>query len=149
MTQKLESPAFPEPVQTTVSFARYLAQIGETHDQTKPLKGCHGASVLEVVEDHHGTDNVFADLNFPDPETHPLKARFIARMTTIIRDKNLTQTQAARLLGLSQPDVSRLLKGQFRDLSLERILRLLTRVCEVEILVKSPGSAGAPTAEKV
>jgi hypothetical protein len=43
---------------------------------------------------------------------------------------------------LSQPDVSRLLKGQFRDLSLERILRLSTRVCEVEILVKSPSSAG-------
>jgi predicted XRE-type DNA-binding protein len=47
-------------------------------------------------------------------------------------------------MGLSQPDVSRLLKGQFRDLSLARILRMLTRLgCEVEILVKSPGSAAA------
>ena len=94
------------------------------------------------TEIRHGTDNVFADLAFPEPETHLLKARFVARMTAIIRDKNLTQTQAAGILGLSQPDVSRLLKGQFRDLSLERILRLLTRLgCEVEILVKSPDSA--------
>ena len=92
----------------------------------------------------HGTDNVFADLNFPDPETHLLKARFAARTIATIRDKNLTQTHAARLMGLSQPDVSRLLKGQFRDLSLERILRMLTRLgCEVGILVKSLGSAAA------
>jgi predicted XRE-type DNA-binding protein len=97
--------------------------------------------MTDNTEIHHGTDNVFADLNFPDPEAHLLKARFVARMTAIVRDKNLTQTQAARLMGISQPDVSRLLKGQFRDLSLERILRLLTRLgCEVEILVKSPGS---------
>jgi hypothetical protein len=35
----------------------------------------------------HGTDNVFADLNFPDPETHLLKARFAARTIATIRDK--------------------------------------------------------------
>ena len=53
-------------------------------------------------------------------------------------------------MGLSRPDISRLLKGQFRDLSLERILRLLTRLgCEVEIPVTSPGSAEAPITEKV
>ena len=45
---------FPEPVQSTVGFALYLAQIGQRHNQAKPLKGFHGAGVLEVVEDHHG-----------------------------------------------------------------------------------------------
>lgn len=98
--------------------------------------------MTDDTEIRHGTGNVFADLNFPDPEAHLLKAGLVARMIAIIRDKSLTQTQAAQLMGLSQPDVSRLLKGQFRDLSLERILRLLTRLgCEVEILVKSPGAA--------
>ena len=97
--------------------------------------------MTDDTEIRHGTGNVFADLDFPGPETHLLKASLVARMTAIVRGKNLTQTQAADLMGISQPDVSRLLKGQFRDLSLERILRLLTRLgCEVEILIKLPGS---------
>jgi predicted XRE-type DNA-binding protein len=43
-------------------------------------------------------------------------------------------------MGVSQPDVSRMLKGQFRDLSVERIMRMLTRLgCEVDIVVKPQG----------
>ncbi|MDN5752908.1 MAG: helix-turn-helix domain-containing protein [Nitrosospira sp.] len=52
----------------------------------------------------------------------------------------MTQTAAAKHLGLSQPDVSRLLKGHFRDMSVERLLRLLTRLgCEVDIVIREQG----------
>lgn len=44
----------PDDVQQTFGYALYLAQLGDKHDQAKPLKGFGGAGVLEVVEDHDG-----------------------------------------------------------------------------------------------
>jgi predicted XRE-type DNA-binding protein len=88
-----------------------------------------------------GTQNVFADLGFPDPDTHLLKAQLVSRMQDVLQDKKLTQAEAGRIMGISQPDVSRILKGQFRDISVERIMRMLTRIgCEVDIVVKPQGS---------
>lgn len=95
----------------------------------------------------HGSGNVFADLGFADPETHLLKAQLVGQVTAIVRDRKLTQAQAARLMGLSQPDVSRLLKGQFRDVSVERIMRMLTRLgCEIDIVVRAEGGTMPGTA---
>ena len=45
---------FPRAVQRAVGLALYVAQIGETAPDTKPLKGFAGAGVLEIVEDHRG-----------------------------------------------------------------------------------------------
>ena len=73
-----------------------------------------------------GSGNVFKDLGHPDPETHLLKAELVTRIDDIIRGRGLKQVEAAKLLGLSQPDVSRLVRGNFRDYSVERLLRLLT-----------------------
>ena len=55
-----------------------------------------------------GSGNVFADLGFPDADAHLIKAEIISRIDDIVRDRGitLTQTEAARLMGLSQPDVS-------------------------------------------
>ncbi len=87
-----------------------------------------------------GSSNVFADLGYSDPDTHLLKAQLVSRIDEIMTDKKLTQVQAAQAMGISQPDVSRLLKGQFRDVSIERIMRMLTRLgCEVDIVIKAPG----------
>ncbi len=83
--------------------------------------------------------NVFADLGRPNAETHLLKAQLVARIDDALRQRRLTQAKAAKLLGLSQPDVSRLLKGDFRDYSLERLLRLLLILGrDVDILVGKP-----------
>jgi len=87
-----------------------------------------------------GTGNVFADLGFADADTHLLKAELMARIQDILADRELTQTAAARVIGVSQPDVSRMLKGHYRDVSVERIMRMLTRLgCEVDIVVKPRG----------
>ncbi len=45
---------FPDEVQEQIGYALYLAQVGDKHPDTKPLKGFKGASVLEVVEDFDG-----------------------------------------------------------------------------------------------
>lgn len=88
----------------------------------------------------HGSSNVFADLGYSDPATHLLKAQLVSRIDEIIRKQKLTQIQAAGIMGLSQPDVSRLLKGQFREMSVERIMRILTHLgCKVDIVIKLPG----------
>jgi predicted XRE-type DNA-binding protein len=71
--------------------------------------------------------------------THLLKADLVRRIDGIIRQRRLTQAQAGELLGLSQPDVSRLLRGSFRDYSMERLLRLLMALGrDVEIVIRKP-----------
>jgi predicted XRE-type DNA-binding protein len=81
--------------------------------------------------------NVFADLAVPDADTHLLKAQLVARVQDVVRSRKLTQVQAAELMGVSQPDVSRMLHGQFRDISVERLVIFLTRLgCDVDIVVK-------------
>jgi predicted XRE-type DNA-binding protein len=93
------------------------------------------------VRIERGSGNVFADLGLPDADTHLLKADLVRRIDGIIRQRRLTQAQAAELLGLSQPDVSRLLRGNFRDYSMERLLRLLTALGrDVEIVIRNPRS---------
>ena len=74
----------------------------------------------------HGRGNVFADLGHPGADAHLLKAELVSRIDAIVRQRGITRTEAGRLLALSQPDVSRLLRGDFREYSLERLFRLLT-----------------------
>ena len=50
-----------------------------------------------------GGGNVFADLGLPEADTHLLKAELVGRIDAIVRQRDITQTEAARLLGLSQP----------------------------------------------
>ena len=87
-----------------------------------------------------GTANVFADLGFADADTHLLKAELVARMQDIMTDRKLSQTAVAAMVGVSQPDISRMLKGQYREISVERLMRMLTKLgCEIDIVVKPAG----------
>ena len=88
-----------------------------------------------------GSGNVFADLGLQDAEAHMLKAELVTRIDAIIRRRGLKQVEAAKLLGLSQPDVSRLLRGSFREYSMERLLRLLTALgSDVNIVIRESRS---------
>jgi predicted XRE-type DNA-binding protein len=81
--------------------------------------------------------NVYADLGLKNPEEHALKAEFVRRIAAVMTDQNLTQTAAARRLGIEQPDVSKLLKGHFRQFSVERLMRFLVALGhDVEIVVR-------------
>ena len=88
-----------------------------------------------------GSGNVFADLGFPDADAHLVKAGLVSHIDDIVRDRSLTQPEAARLMGLSQPDVSRLLRGDFREYSLERLFRLLNALGrDIDIVIRQPRS---------
>lgn len=92
-------------------------------------------------EIERGSGNVFTDLGLADGETHLLKAELVTRIDRIIRQRGLKQVDAAKLLGLSQPDVSRLLRGNFQEYSMERLLRLLTALGrDVNIVIRKPRS---------
>ena len=93
------------------------------------------------VKIERSSGNVFADLGLPDADVHLLKAELVTRIDRIIRERGLKQIEAAKLLGLSQPDVSRLLRGDFREYSMERLLRLLTSLGrDVDIVIRETQS---------
>jgi len=73
-----------------------------------------------------GSGNVFADIGTRDAEEMLAKAQLAARITTIIDDRGLSQTEAAKLLGVDQPKVSGLYRGRLREFSLERLMRFVT-----------------------
>lgn len=76
----------------------------------------------DLPEHFVGSDNIFADLGFPDAEELFARAQLMARVYSIIRERKLTQAQAARVLGTNQPTVSDLMRGKFNKFSLERLI---------------------------
>jgi predicted XRE-type DNA-binding protein len=84
-----------------------------------------------------GSRNVFKDLGVPNAEEHLVKAQLVYKIDTIIKDRGLKQAEAADLLGVKQPDVSKMLRGEFRQFSVERLLRFLVALDQdVEIVIK-------------
>lgn len=71
------------------------------------------------------TGNVYADLGLPTTEEEMLKVGIAAAITNILQDRGLTQTEAAKLIGETQPNVSRLLRGRLKGFSVSRLLFFL------------------------
>lgn len=95
-----------------------------------------------------GTGNVFADLGMPDAAAELVKAKLTFQIAKRIKALSLTQTAAAARLGLSQPDVSRLMKSRSTGFSTDRLLALLTALdIDVDIVLR-PASP-APHVAKV
>jgi predicted XRE-type DNA-binding protein len=84
-----------------------------------------------------GSGNVFQDIGVPNPEEHLVKSQLVFRIDGIIKKRRLKQVEAADLLGIRQPDVSKMLRGDFRQFSVERLLRFLVALNQdVEIVVR-------------
>jgi len=84
-----------------------------------------------------GSGNVFADLQLPNPELALAKAEIVLRIQQILEERRLTQSQAAKLLGLDQPKVSALVRGRVEGYSLDRMFRFLNALGQdVEITVR-------------
>jgi len=97
----------------------------------RPLKEC-------------SSGNVFADLGLPDSEEHLVKAGLVLKIGKAIRARGMTQAAAAGALGIDQPKVSALLRGQFRGYSVERLMRFLVALGhDVEIVVRPKGRGPA------
>jgi predicted XRE-type DNA-binding protein len=81
--------------------------------------------------------NVFKDIGVKDPDEHLVKAQLVLKIDTIMKKRRLKQVDAANLLGVRQPDVSKMLRGEFRQFSVERLLRFLVALNQdVEIVIK-------------
>lgn len=84
-----------------------------------------------------GSRNVFKDIGQPNAEGHLVKAQLVFKIETIMKTRRLKQIEAADLFGIKQPDVSKMLRGEFRQFSVERLLRFLVALDQdVEIVVK-------------
>ena len=96
-----------------------------------------------------GSSNIFADLGLPDAGSHLLKAQIVSELYRLTMTKKMTQAQTGKRLGISQPEVSRLFKGHFREYSIERLMEFLISLDrDVEIIVrprKRPGKVGRIT----
>lgn len=87
-----------------------------------------------------GSGNVFADLEFASTADHLVKAELVSELKHIIDREGWSQARAAKVMGMAQPDVSRLLRGQFSNYSLDRIMRCLRAAgCEVDITLRPRG----------
>ena len=84
-----------------------------------------------------GSGNVFKDIGVPNAEQHLVKAQLVFKIDAIRKKRRLKQVEVADLLGIRQPDVSKMLRGEFRQFSVERLLRFLVALNQdVEIVVK-------------
>jgi predicted XRE-type DNA-binding protein len=84
-----------------------------------------------------GSLNVFKDIGIQNAEEHLIKAQLVFKIDTIMKDRGLKQVEAADLFGVRQPDISKMLRGEFRQFSVERLLRFLVALDQdVEIVVK-------------
>lgn len=80
----------------------------------------------EDMDVYESSGNVFADLDLPDAEERFAKAMLSRLIAKTIRERGLTQAQAAELLGTTQPKVSAVVRGQLAGFSMERLFRFLT-----------------------
>ena len=97
-----------------------------------------------------GSANIFKDLGVPNAEEHLVKAQLVFKIDTILKKRGLKQVEAADLFGVRQPDVSKMLRGEFRQFSVERLLRFLVALDQdVEIVVKPHRSRNDAAAMQV
>ena len=91
-----------------------------------------------------GSENVFADLGLPDADERLAKAKLAHEICVLIRRQGLSQTRAARLLGVDQPKVSALMHGRLDGFSSDRLFRFLTALGQdIDVRVHPARESGA------
>ena len=99
--------------------------------------------IVEGIEVETGSGNVFADLGLPDADKLRFKSGLVIEITRAVRRLGLTQEEAGRRMGIPQPKVSALLRGDFSNLSEHKLMDCLNRLgYDIEIKLK-------PAAERV
>ena len=138
--------ALPADVRRLFGFALSLAQAGDKHDAAKVLKGFGGARVgvaemktriVDGVEVHRGSSNVFADLGLADADKLKIKTGLVIEIRKAMKNLGLTQQEAAKRMGVTQPKVSDMMRGDFTNLSERKLMDCLTRLgYDIEIKVR-------------
>lgn len=81
--------------------------------------------LVEGIEVETGSGNVFADLGLPDAEKLKIKSGLVIEIARAVRQLGLTQEKAGRRMGIPQPKVSALLRGNFANLSEHKLMDCL------------------------
>ena len=85
----------------------------------------------------HGTSNVFADLGFPDAADRQAKLRLAYALNQVLEARKLSQAEAAKVLGVTQPKVSALFHYKLAGFSVERLMKLLTALDQdIQIVIR-------------
>jgi predicted XRE-type DNA-binding protein len=88
--------------------------------------------------------NPCLDAGPPNADEHRVKAQLVDKIGALLKERGLKQVEAARLFGVKQPDVSKMLHGDLRQFSVERLMRFLVALGQdVEIVVRPQRDAGA------
>jgi predicted XRE-type DNA-binding protein len=82
--------------------------------------------------------NVYEQLGFPDAEEMLVKAQLVSQIAEILRERGWSQQQAAKVLGLTQPKLSKMLRGQFRGISEMKMMDCLLRLGRAVKIVVGP-----------
>ena len=75
-----------------------------------------------------GSNNVYADLGMPDAEKMLLKSQLVNRITFAIEAQGLSALEASRIVGLAQPKLKSILRGQFHEVSENEMREYLSRL---------------------
>ena len=98
---------------------------------------------IDGIEFEPSSGNVFADLGLPDAGKLKIKSGLVIEISGAVRRLGLTQEQAGRRMGIPQPKVSAMLRGDFANFSERKLMDCLTRLgYDIEIQVR-------PTARSV
>jgi predicted XRE-type DNA-binding protein len=93
--------------------------------------------LVQGVEMHRGSGNVFADLGLADAEKLKIKTGLVIEIRKAMRSLGLTQQDAAKRMGISQPKVSDMMRGDFTNLSERKLMDCLTQLgYDIEIKVR-------------
>jgi predicted XRE-type DNA-binding protein len=87
--------------------------------------------------------NVYAELGFKDADEMLVKAQLVVKIAEILRERGWSQQHAAKVLGLTQPKLSKMLRGQFRGISEMKSLDCLVRLRRGVKIVVGPVSKAA------
>ncbi|QOZ85225.1 MULTISPECIES: helix-turn-helix domain-containing protein [Chromobacterium] len=93
--------------------------------------------MIEGIEIETSSGNVFADLGLADAEKLKIKSGLVIEITRAVRRLGLTQEEAGRRMGIPQPKVSGMMRGDFANLSERKLMECLNRLgYDIEIKVR-------------
>jgi predicted XRE-type DNA-binding protein len=72
--------------------------------------------------------NVFKDLGLENPDDLLQKSRLVSVIHSVMRKRRLSQSEAAQMMGVSQPDLSKLIRGRTAGFSMERLVTMLSAI---------------------
>ena len=78
----------------------------------------------EKIYFEESSGNVFADIGVAEPEAAALRADLAKKITEVIESRNLTQSDVARILGVDQPKVSKLVRGRIAGFTSDRLFQI-------------------------